>query len=489
MRRTSPIRTALALVAVVLATLAGGYLAMVSFSQDRTLSVGIVKLSVSPGHKGALDIYAPLVDWGARFEAIRFPARVRAEVRTVNRTVVEKVAAGGRVDVVQARAQARDGLASFLRMLIAIVTLCAAALGALTALALRGRNAPRLRVTLAVALATAGALAVALVVLLPPRGPIDKPQYYAFGSDVPKALEAVESVQRSTKALDEELNAQLVGLARLVVDPANRARIEGRPRLTLASDLHNNVLAIPILERTASKGPVFFDGDLTDRGTPLETALIKRVVRTGKPFVAVSGNHDSDSLMRSVVRAGAIVLTQTGRRKADGSTDGQIVHHIAGVRVAGYSDPFERRSAQDFADRFDKVPAQAQLDAFADWMRPLRGKVDIVMVHEPQLAAKAIEELKQDPPVDPLVLFVGHTHKGLVTRFPGVTVLNGGSVGAGGTGNLTEKNKIGIARFSYEARPRFAPLAADLVEVDPSTGSATARRERLDAPAASGRGA
>jgi hypothetical protein len=60
-------------------------------------------------------------------------------------------------------------------------------------------------------------------------------------------------------------------------------------------------------------------------------------------------------------------------------------------------------------------------------------------------------------------------------------VINGGSVGAGGTGNLTEPTDLGVARFIYTAEPSFQPLAADLVEIDPGTGSATARRERLDA--------
>jgi hypothetical protein len=59
-------------------------------------------------------------------------------------------------------------------------------------------------------------------------------------------------------------------------------------------------------------------------------------------------------------------------------------------------------------------------------------------------------------------------------------VVNGGSVGAGGTGNLAEKTPIGLARLTYTADPAFQPLAADLVTIDPGTGSATARRERLD---------
>jgi hypothetical protein len=80
------------------------------------------------------------------------------------------------------------------------------------------------------------------------------------------------------------------------------------------------------------------------------------------------------------------------------------------------------------------------------------------------------------------VFLVGHTHKTSLERFPGVTVINDGSVGAGGTGNLTEVTKMGLARLIFTSRPSFQPLAADLVEIDPGTGSATANRERLDEP-------
>jgi hypothetical protein len=36
--------------------------------------------------------------------------------------------------------------------------------------------------------------------------------------------------------------------------------------------------------------------------------------------------------------------------------------------------------------------------------------------------------------------------------------------------------------MTYEAVGGFAPLAADLVEIDPGNGSATAKRFRLDEP-------
>ena len=215
----------------MVATLAGSYLALVSFRQDRELSVGTIRLSVSPGHKGALDVYVPLVDWGARFEAIRLPARLRVDLRTVDRDVVKKVATGGQLDVQTVRKDARDAIATYLRNLILLVFLCGGSLGVLVAFAVRGGATPKLRYTVGTAIVTATAVAIALVTLLPPRGAIDKPQYYAFGPDIPKALEAVETAQRSTRALDQELDAQLVGLARLVTAPANRPALEDRPRL------------------------------------------------------------------------------------------------------------------------------------------------------------------------------------------------------------------------------------------------------------------
>src|SRR3954452_10822136 len=94
-RQFPALRRALALAAIVVATLAGGYLALVSFRPDRALSGATIRLTVSPGHKGALDVYVPLVDWGARFEAIRLPARLRVDLRTIDRNVVKRVAAGG----------------------------------------------------------------------------------------------------------------------------------------------------------------------------------------------------------------------------------------------------------------------------------------------------------------------------------------------------------------------------------------------------------
>ena len=476
--RTGAIRGA-AVAAVVLATLGAGVAALAVFRTERELDVGRIALSVQPGHTGALDIYVPLVDWGARFDAVRFPARLSVDVRTVDRAAARRVARGDLPDVEAVRSEARDAVAAYIRQLVLFTLLIALAAGVLVAFALRGHAAPRLRWLLAAAGASALGFAVAVALLLPPRGEIQDPEYYANGPDIPVALRAIEQATASARTLSDELNEQLVGLARLVSLSAGRATSRPLPRLTLASDLHNNLLALPTLERAVRGGPLMFVGDLTSSGSPFEASLTRRIVRIGDPFVFVSGNHDSDVLVRRLAKAGAIVLTEDGRLRPDGHL-GPVVVRVGGLRVAGYSDPFERRRADGYRQRREPRPTKAQQRAFADWLDGLLGRVDVVLVHEPALTTTAVRELQRRPPPRPLAILTGHTHEARLATSRNLVELNAGTAGGGGTGNLEKNQPFGLAVLTYEQGARFEPAAVDLVEIDARSGSARAERTRLE---------
>jgi predicted phosphodiesterase len=473
------IRSAVAVALVVIAVLGGGLLALATYSVERDLSVGRIELSVQPFHAGALDLYVPLVDWGARFSAVRLPARLSIDVRTVDRKAAQRLAEGELPDVEAVRHEARDAVASYLRELLALVFLCALTAGLVVALAVRGHGAPRLRWLFAAGGGTALAGCLALVLLLPPRGEISDPEYYANGPDIPVALRTIEQAQGSAREISEELNEQLVGLARLVSASSQRRVAGDLHSAVVASDLHNNLLALPALDRAVGSRPLFFPGDLTSSGSPFEFSLVKRVVRIGHPFVFVSGNHDSDALVRRMALAGGIVLTQRGRLRADGS-HGPLVVRVRGLRVAGYSDPFERRASEHFRGTNEPTPDAQQREAFRDWLRPLLGRVDVVMVHEPQLAEDATEELRRSPPRRPLVLLTGHTHQSSFRSSKNFVELNGGTVGGGGTGNLEKSQPFGLAVLDYTRDGRFEPTAADLVEIDAHRGSARAERFRIE---------
>jgi len=469
---------------VILAALAGAAISLATFRLDRDLDVGTVRLSVDPLHRGALDLYVPLVDWGVRFPVVRLPARVNVDVRSIDRDAVVKLAEAGTLDAQNVREQATGALATYLRLAIGIAALCALALGLLVALAARGGAGPPLRVTIGVALVATLVIVAALVTWLPPRSNVDSPQYYANGPEVPAALRTLESLGASARTLDDEIDEQLVGIARLVNAPAGRAPLQPLlPRLTVASDLHNNVIALPALERAARDGPLLFAGDLTDRGSPVERALVLRIVRAGSTLVFVAGNHASDVQERKLARAGAIVLTRGGRLRGDGST-GDLVTRVAGLRIAGYDDPLKRLARERYKDH-GANPSEAEQEAFTAWLEGLQGRADVVMVHSPKLARRAVDALRADPPGAPLLIVWGHTHKPELRHDGTLTTLNGGSLGAGGTGKLAEAGgDIGLARLVYRNAPGFEPLAADLVQIDPGSGSAQAQRHRLDEPAA-----
>jgi predicted phosphodiesterase len=314
---------------------------------------------------------------------------------------------------------------------------------------------------------------------LPPNSRIGDPEYYAHGPDIPRALQAIQDASQSSRTLSEEVDSQLVGIARFVSDPAGRPETRGLPRLVIASDLHNNVLALPSLRRAAAGDPLLFDGDLTDRGSPLEIALAQRVVKAGHPFVFVSGNHDSDTSVRRLARAGAIVLTQQGRLLPSGRY-GPMVVRVGGLRIAGYADPFQRRRSLDYAAADNPDPTELQKRAFADWFRGVRDQIDVVMVHEPGLAADALEELRRDPPGHDLLVVLGHTHRQDFKHEGTVTIVNSGTAGGGGTGNLAENAAIGVGLVTYRRVPDFRPVAVDLVEIDPGSGSARAIRHRIE---------
>ncbi len=480
-RPASRLRWWAALAGVVAAALAASAIVLDGYQQDARLSIGTVRFAVDPGPDRSLDLYVPVLDWGVRYEGVRFPARLHVDVRAIDRTTASRVARGANPDVAKVLTETRDAARSYLRNLIVILVFSGTAGGALVAAAMRGRRTPRLRVAIPAAAATALATGVAVAVLLPPSGPLDRPIYFANGPDIPAALEAIQTARSASSGIGEEIEAQVVALGRLATGASERRSAAPQLRAVVASDLHDNLLALPALERATGDAPLFVVGDVSSAGTPIESTLVSEVARIGSPVVAVTGNHDSPDLARALARAGAIVLTENGRLLPD-DRYGPVVVQVAGLRVAGYSDPFERRREDGYRQREEPRPTVEQKERFREWVDGLAGRVDVILVHNPNVAEFALEALREDPPAAPLVILTGDTHEQKLTVTGTLIELNGGTVGAGGTGNFTEGEPLGLAILGYETAPRFRPRTADLVRIDVGSGSARAERTVLNPP-------
>ena len=137
----------------------------------------------------------------------------------------------------------------------AVAAAAALALGLLMALALRARRVP---LRLLVGAAVVGALACAAAIAVPARAParrVRRPRVLRQRPGHPGGAARASTRPRPRRRRSrEELNAQLVGLARLIALPAERGARARCRRLTLASDLHNNLLALPDARARGARG-------------------------------------------------------------------------------------------------------------------------------------------------------------------------------------------------------------------------------------------
>jgi hypothetical protein len=142
--------------------------------------------------------------------------------------------------------------------------------------------------------------------------------------------------------------------------------------------------------------------------------------------------------------------------------------------MAGYESPNVRLRRNRYRDRGAEI-TDAQREEFAAWLRPLLGRVDAVVAHEPGLVETAVDELRRNPPSRPLALLTGHTHLSVAQASRNLVELNGGSAGGGGTGNLADDQPFGLAVLLYD-RGAFRPRFADTIEIDADSGAARAER-------------
>jgi len=248
----------------------------------------------------------------------------------------------------------------------------------------------------------------------------------------------------------------------------------------LASDLHNNLLTLPTLRRFTGGHLTVLAGDFTVNGGRMEAPLAGRVATLGDPVVAVSGNHDSPGIMRTLERRGVTVLDHT---------DG--VRTIAGFKLAGFEDPlaFEGtafptglRTGLSFGD----IPNghERYLEAVRErwaWWQALPERPQILIVHQ-EAIGRALADLiwEAEPQGAPLAILVGHTHEQRLDRYGPVTTVDSGTAGAGGVFGLGTQS-VGLALMDLD--PATGALTAtDLVQMNPASSAARAQRVITETP-------
>lgn len=478
---------ALAVAGILLGLRASGH-------TTRNTAIGSISITVSPAIHGQVDAFIPIADWGVRAHAFQAPLKIHVEPRAVERGAVISAAGGNGTVLAQAERDARHaGRTALLR---AFLWALAGALlvGGVAALALAHRTGVRRRlvVTMAVGPLVCAAL-ICGVVLLRMASTFDSesfshPHFYARGAELEQLLHVASNAQQQASGYTSQVQRALGSFAALVATGGRFARqAPATHQAILASDLHDNLLALQAVQSQFGGQPVFFPGDFGQTGSATETQLIvPRMEQFKQPVIAVSGNHDSALLMRRLARAGVIVLTDTGRLNGAGRTDGKPVQTILGMRLAGYPDPLESTHGDpanpkrifSFADmpNGDLYYATAE-QRLLDWFNGLKEQPDIVLVHQNGLAQFLARSLQDQDYQRRLVILTGHDHRQHIDLYGNVVVVDGGTVGAGGVFGVS-KSPVGFAHLNLEPNGRLT--SADLVRAQPFTGAAQADRVVLD---------
>ena len=453
-------------------------------------SLGVISLRVEPAWHGEVEAFIPIVDWGVRAHAFSAPVRLHVEPRSANRGALLSAASGKQSVLRQAERDARQAARGALVRALLWAVGGALTLGVAAALvALAGRRSIRRALGWLLAPPVLAA-AASLAVLWRVEGSFtanafQAPSFYAKGAELAQLLNVADHAQAESKGYTSSVYRALAGYSTLLSAAGNLpgTPIRQQPAI-LISDLHDNELVLPALKNLVAGSPIFFPGDFGQYGSRAEArSLIPRITTLGQPIIAVSGNHDSRLFMRALAKAGVIVLTDTGRLRANGSTDGKPVQQIDHLRIAGYPHPLEWRKADPTSSQrifsFAQLPdgnrryAQAQA-ALIGWFEQLQPRPQVVLVHENGLAQTLARAAAAQTDKRSLLILTGHDHQQHIDRYGNVLVVDAGTVGAGGIFGIG-KEQVGLAELHLPAAQGI-PRAVDLIQVQPFTGAATAER-------------
>ncbi|MCW2972044.1 MAG: metallophosphoesterase, partial [Thermoleophilia bacterium] len=229
----------------------------------------------------------------------------------------------------------------------------------------------------------------------------------------------------------------------------------------LVSDIHDNVFVLDAFDRFAGDDIVFADGDFGQVGARVEERTAPKIARLGGKVIAVSGNHDSYTFMESLADAGATVLE-------DASVN------VDGLRVAGYVDPLQTRPGDTgthvlrvYGDEYEQ-----QVDDFITWFDDLDEWPDAVLVHQHGFGHRLARALKARGETRALIILVGHDHEAHVEQVGASTIVDGGTLGAGGPFAIGSQT----ASFAKLNLRGTKLVSVDLVSIDPLSGDADAKR-------------
>jgi len=449
--------------------------------------LGRGSFDVAAGAGGHVDAFVPIADWGIRADAFTAPFNLEFEVRSVDRRGALAAASGERDALSGIEDDLEDAARDAILRAFGWGLATTFVLALLAWLVSRRSRLVRAVSVVAIVLAVLGSAAsLAAAALTFDAKAFTSPSYYGRGQELSQLLAFFER-QQGNDRYSSTFEAALTNFSAYLSETPRAGEGPGET-LLLGSDLHNNAFVLPALTRFAEGSPVLLAGDFGHEGNEAEARTIApRIAALGDPVVAVSGNHDSVGMMRALARGGVIVLGADGAIGPEGEVSASPLVEVGDLTVAGFPDPLESAEEDPSSpsrvfsfpelDDGEEREAQAKEDLVA-WFEGLPEAPDVVLVHQNGLAQHLASTLWADGYDDDLIIATGHNHYQHIDRHGPITVVNAGTLGAGGALRIGQEF-VGLGRMHLTGEPPVL-RSVDLISVEPLSGQAQADRVILD---------
>lgn len=215
------------------------------------------------------------------------------------------------------------------------------------------------------------------------------PWVIQFGKD---AFVRIDELSQKLKTIAANLNV-LYGRIAEPPDHLGATPDGDNVRILHVSDLHNNPAGLNFMREVAHQFNVSLivdTGDLTDFGSPPETAMVQGIAKIGYPYVFVAGNHDSQTVIRAIERLPNVTVL-----------NGQVAD-VEGFTFLGLPNPASARAS---VGNVDTTPQELQAGAetLLQTLHGLPTPPDMIAIHNPEEARPLLGSV-------PLVL-CGHLHR------------------------------------------------------------------------------
>ena len=217
----------------------------------------------------------------------------------------------------------------------------------------------------------------------------EAPWVIQFGKD---AFTKIEALSQKLVTVANNLNV-LYGRIAAVPDRLNQDGEFDAFRVLHVSDLHNNPAALDFLRKVAEQFKVEFivdTGDLTDFGSPPETAMVQGIAKLPYPYVFVAGNHDSQTVMDALAKVKNVTVL-----------NGQVAT-VKGLTLLGVPNPASARAGVGSVDT-TSAELQAGGETLLQRVSALPAPPDLIAIHDPEESRPLWGRV-------PLVL-CGHLHR------------------------------------------------------------------------------